>query len=55
MEDVAIVVGVPRVHAEVLHRLGALLGEELQVDVAHGGVDGGLQLKQKSFSNKSRL
>ena len=42
MEDVAVVVAVPGVHAEVLHRLGALLGEQLHVDVAHGGVEGGL-------------
>lgn len=68
MEDVAVVVAVPAVDAEVLHRLRAsknsreksysgmfwnvkrcalrtgtdlLDGEELDVDVAHGGVDDG--------------
>ena len=34
VEDVPVEVGVPRVHAEVLHGLGTLLGEELQVDSA---------------------
>ena len=42
VEDVAVVVAVPRVHAEVLHRLGALLREQLHVDVPHGGVQRGL-------------
>ena len=38
----SVVVAVPRVHAEVLHRLGALLREELHVDVPDGGVERGL-------------
>mmetsp|Transcript_33434 Transcript_33434/g.73138 ORF Transcript_33434/g.73138 Transcript_33434/m.73138 type:complete len:294 (+) Transcript_33434:415-1296(+) len=42
MEDRAIVVAVLRVHRKVLHRLRALLEEELDHNVAHGRVDRGL-------------
>ena len=42
MEDVAVVVAVLGVHAEVLHRLGTLVREELQMDVAQRGVDDGV-------------
>ena len=42
VEDVSVVVTVARVHAEVLHRLGTLLREQLHVDVPNGGVQRGL-------------
>jgi hypothetical protein len=38
MEDDAVVVPVARVRHEVLHRLRALLREELEVDVPYGGL-----------------
>ena len=39
VENVPVEVAVPRVHDKVLHAPRALLGEERDVDVAHGGVD----------------
>ena len=45
VEDVAVVVAVPGVHAEVLHRLRTLVGEQLQVDVAQRGVDHGVLIE----------
>ena len=42
VEDVAIIVTIPRVHAEILHSLWTLSGKQVQVDVPHSGVDGGI-------------
>lgn len=41
VEDDAVVVAVARMRREVLHRLGALVWEQLERDVALGGVDDG--------------
>ena len=54
VEDVAVVVAVPRMDAEVLHRLGTLLREELHVDVAHGGMQCGLGGKFNRILNMPR-
>lgn len=42
MEDVSVEVTVPRVPAEVLHRLGNVFAEQPDVDVAQGRVEDGL-------------
>jgi hypothetical protein len=41
VDEQVVVVAVLAVAREVLHRLGALLGVQLEVDVPEGGVDGG--------------
>ena len=45
MEDVAVVVAVLGMHAEVLDRLRALFTEQIQVNVAHTGVDHALAVE----------
>ena len=41
MKHMAVIVSIPGVNAKVLDRLGALLGVQLHMDVAEGGVDDG--------------
>ena len=53
VEDVAVVVPVPRVHAEVLHRLGALLREQLQANVKVNNKQKYKTLKSKKFNSLS--